>query len=38
MVPLTGDAPAFTERFGIDIYTIFNMTEISSPIVSKPIR
>jgi crotonobetaine/carnitine-CoA ligase len=35
MVPLTGDAPAFKERFGIDIYTIFNMTEISSPIVSE---
>lgn len=35
MVPLTGDAPAFTERFGIDIYTIFNMTEISSPVVSE---
>lgn len=34
MVPLTGDAAAFTERFGVDIYTIFNMTEISSPIVS----
>ncbi len=40
MVPLTDDAPAFTERFGIDIYTIFNMTEISSPIVSEanPVR
>jgi crotonobetaine/carnitine-CoA ligase len=36
MVPLSDDAPAFTERFGIDIYTIFNMTEISSPIVSEP--
>jgi carnitine-CoA ligase len=35
MVPLTDDAAAFTERFGIDIYTIFNMTEISSPIVSE---
>ena len=35
MVPLTSDAPAFTERFGVDIYTIFNMTEISSPIVSE---
>lgn len=35
MVPLTGDAAAFTERFGVDIYTIFNMTEISSPIVSE---
>jgi crotonobetaine/carnitine-CoA ligase len=34
MVPLTDDAAAFKERFGIDIYTIFNMTEISSPIVS----
>lgn len=35
MVPLTGDAPVFTQRFGVDIYTIFNMTEISSPIVSE---
>ena len=36
MVPLTDDAPAFHERFGCDIYTIFNMTEISSPIISEP--
>lgn len=36
MVPLAGDLAAFTERFGVDIYTIFNMTEISSPIVSGP--
>lgn len=35
MVPLTDDAPAITERFGIDIYTIFNMTEVASPIVSE---
>lgn len=35
MVPLTGDAAAFTERFGVDIYTIFNMTEVSSPVVSE---
>lgn len=35
MVPFTDDAPAFRERFGVDIYTIFNMTEISSPIVSE---
>jgi crotonobetaine/carnitine-CoA ligase len=35
MVPFTDDAPAFKERFGIDIYTIFNMTEIASPIVSE---
>jgi crotonobetaine/carnitine-CoA ligase len=34
MVPLTDDAGQFKERFGIDVYTIFNMTEISSPIVS----
>ncbi|MES2044232.1 MAG: AMP-binding protein [Pseudomonadota bacterium] len=35
MVPLADDAAAFTARFGIDIYTIFNMTEISSPVVSE---
>jgi len=34
MVPFTDDAPAFTERFGVDVFTIFNMTEISSPLVS----
>lgn len=34
MVPMTEAAGALHERFGIDIYTIFNMTEISSPIVS----
>ncbi len=36
MVPLTDIAGPFHARFGIDIYTIFNMTEISSPIVSEP--
>ncbi|MCV6627987.1 MAG: AMP-binding protein [Cellvibrionaceae bacterium] len=36
MVPLTEEAQQFRQRFGIDIYTIFNMTEISSPIVSAP--
>lgn len=36
MVPLTEAAGPFHERFGIDVYTIFNMTEISSPIVSEP--
>jgi crotonobetaine/carnitine-CoA ligase len=36
MVPFTDEAAPFRERFGIDIYTIFNMTEISSPIVSEP--
>lgn len=36
MVPLMENAVEFRARFGIDIYTIFNMTEISSPIVSEP--
>lgn len=34
MVPLADDAAEFTARFGVDIYTVFNMTEISCPIVS----
>lgn len=36
MVPLAGDIARFSKRFGVDVYTIFNMTEISSPIVSGP--
>ena len=36
MVPLAGNIEAFSKRFGVDVYTIFNMTEISSPIVSEP--
>ncbi len=36
MVPFTETARDMHERFGIDVYTIFNMTEISSPIVSEP--
>ncbi len=36
MVPLAGDVKAFSQRFGVDVYTIFNMTEVSSPIVSGP--
>jgi crotonobetaine/carnitine-CoA ligase len=36
MVPLTETCVEFHQRFGIDVYTIFNMTEISSPIVSGP--
>jgi crotonobetaine/carnitine-CoA ligase len=35
MVPVQ-DAPAFSERFGVDVYTVFNMTEISSPVISAP--
>ncbi|MBT6273121.1 MAG: AMP-binding protein, partial [Chromatiales bacterium] len=34
MVPLGEDAAEFAERFGVDVYTTFNMTEISSPIMS----
>lgn len=36
MVPLPGNAQSFARRFGVDVHTIFNMTEISSPIVSDP--
>lgn len=34
-VPLNDTAAQFHERFGTDIYTIFNMTEISVPIFSE---
>ena len=34
MVPLADDAAVFAERFGVEIYTLFNMTETSIPIVS----
>ena len=36
IVPLSEGSAEFHDRFGIDVYTIFNMTEISSPIVSEP--
>ncbi|WP_439815896.1 AMP-binding protein [Zavarzinia sp. CC-PAN008] len=36
MVPFTNEADAFRARFGIDLYTIFNMTEVASPTVSGP--
>ena len=36
IVPLSASAEEFHQRFGLDVYTIFNMTEISSPIVSEP--
>ena len=36
IVPLAEGAEEFHRRFGVDVYTIFNMTEISSPIVSEP--
>ena len=34
MIPLAEDAAAFQSRFGCDIYTLFNMSEISVPLVS----
>ena len=34
MVPVTADSAAISERFGIDIYTTFNMTEVSCPLFS----
>ena len=35
-VPLNDTAPEFHARFGTEIHTHFNMTEISMPIVSEP--
>ncbi len=35
VVPLDEDAIAFGRRFGVDVITGFNMTEVSSPIVSE---
>jgi len=34
MVPVGRNAAVFSERFGVDVYTVFNMTEVSCPIVS----
>ncbi len=36
MVPLVDDVPGFAARFGVDVLTMFNMTEINNPIVSEP--
>ncbi|MFF5986531.1 AMP-binding protein [Prauserella flavalba] len=36
MVPLTEDAPAFAERFGVTVVSLFNMTETSVPLISEP--
>ncbi len=35
IVPFTEEATRFAERFGADVHTIFNMTEISTPIISE---
>jgi len=34
IVPLGGSGPAFRERFGVEVFTLFNMTEISTPLMS----
>ena len=34
IIPLIGDIPAFAARFGIEGYTVYNMTEISTPLLS----
>jgi crotonobetaine/carnitine-CoA ligase len=34
MIPLPGDSQEFARRFGIDVWTLFNMTELNTPIVS----
>jgi crotonobetaine/carnitine-CoA ligase len=36
MVPLIDDPVAFHERFGVDVYSIYNMTEISTPTLTGP--
>jgi crotonobetaine/carnitine-CoA ligase len=34
MAPLNGDVPAFERRFGVGVATVYNMTEISSPLIA----
>ena len=34
IVPLGQSGPAFCERFGVDVFTLFNMTEICTPLIS----
>ena len=34
MIPLPGDWRDFADRFGVDVWTLFNMTELNTPIVS----
>ena len=36
MIPLPDDSQAFAQRFGVTVWTLFNMTEINVPIVSAP--
>ena len=36
VIPLGEDAQAMAERFGFEIVTLFNMSEVSAPIISDP--
>lgn len=36
MIPLPDDSQDFAKRFGLDVWTLFNMTELNVPIVSAP--
>lgn len=36
IIPMLDDPDAFSRRFGVDVYSIYNMTEICSPIISAP--
>ena len=36
MVPLSDQHEAFSQRFGVEVFTSFNMTEISSPLFAGP--
>lgn len=36
IVPFGDDAPRFRERFGAALYTVYNMTEIASPLIAGP--
>lgn len=36
IVPFGEDATVFRDRFGVDLYTVYNMTEIASPLVAGP--
>ena len=33
IVPLGQSGPSFGERFGVDVFTLFNMTEICTPLI-----
>ena len=36
IVPFGEDARAFRDRFGVELHTVYNMTEISSPLIAGP--